>query len=67
MFFLGLQGEWENRVIKVPTTPGGTAIACYQTVDETGTADCWYVGHDENGKDETLLRHIVLKPEDVMI
>jgi hypothetical protein len=67
MFFVGEDDEWESRTIKVPSVAGGRVVACYQTVKETGTADCFYVGHAADGSEIAGVRHVILQPEDVVI
>jgi hypothetical protein len=67
MFFVGSQGEWEWRMIRVPELPGAHAHTCLQAHDETGTADCFYIGLDDDGKEVAVLQHVILAPEDVVL
>ena len=67
MFFIGLMGEWESRTIHVPYVAGGVVVSCYQAVEETATADCFYVAHDDSGKEIAGVTHVILEPAAVMI
>ncbi len=62
MFWMGLTGGWETRQIFVPQEPDMLAVACYQTVEETATADCFY--RPINPSDSALVVHVMLEPGD---
>lgn len=63
MFYLGLEGEWTHKMVRVPSYPGVNVAACYQTVQETATADCFYYGDSES----TSEHHVALDPRDVTV
>jgi hypothetical protein len=67
MFFVGLEGEWESRMVRVPLLPDAHAHTCLQAKDETATADCFYVGLDDDGNEAAAIQHVILNPEDVVL
>ena len=62
MFYIGLNGGWEVRDIRVPPLPGMFVVSCYQTVEETATADCFY-----RAGDDLELEHVAMDERDVEI
>jgi hypothetical protein len=66
MFWQGAEDEWESRVITVPLLSGGHVVACFQTHEETATAECFYRA-EVDGQSISGMRHIILHKEDVVI
>jgi hypothetical protein len=67
MFYIGLDGGWVYRSIRVPQLPNAYVVSCYQTVEETATADCFYIEARTRGEPVVELQHIALNPDDVVI
>jgi hypothetical protein len=67
MFFVDLEGNWASRMIRVPEFPDGHAHTCFQMKGETATADCFYLGVDDDGEESVGLHHISLRREDVVL
>lgn len=66
MFWQGADDEWESRVITVPLLSGGHVVSCFQTHEETATAECFYRA-EVDGKSLSGVRHIILQKEDVVL
>lgn len=66
MFYVGMTGGWEFRSIRVPQRPNAYVVSCYQTVEETATADCFYIETTSRGGPVAEMYHIALDPRDIV-
>ncbi len=65
MFYIGMTGGWEYRQVRVPQLPNAYVVSCYQTVEETATADCFYIETTPQDGPVAEMHHIALNPADV--